>query len=178
MTRNQSTTVLRAFFAYTLDKPQRALKILSTVHLDGPVPESPSALTEPPTVQTGSHFAPSTTLSTASTMSSAPGSSTGSALQTILSRTGSIAGLSVPVQRTPFCWGAVEHIRTRCVQGMAHERLLDGASASAAYEAALPLIAAFTPRQGEQGVFEGKRELWRWVEMLLYRASVVAATYQ
>ncbi|KAB5590628.1 hypothetical protein CTheo_5938 [Ceratobasidium theobromae] len=171
----QSTTVLRAFFAYTLDKPHRALKILGTVHLEGPIPESPTIQTEPPVPQTTSHFAPSTTLSTASTMSS-PG--TGSALQTILSRTGNIAGIPVSAQRTPFSWGAVEHIRTRCVQGMSHERVLDGDSAIAAYEAALPLIGGFLPRPGEQDVFEERRELWRWVEMLLYRASVVAATYR
>ncbi|KAF8603292.1 hypothetical protein BDV93DRAFT_493559 [Ceratobasidium sp. AG-I] len=174
-----STTVLRAFFAYALDKPQRALKILGTVHIEGPIPPSPSILTAPPAPSTGSHFIPSTSLSTASTTTST--FSTGSALETILSRTGSIAG-SVgapgPGARAPFSWGVVEQIRTKCVEGMAHERLLDGTAASVAYEAALPLISGVVPRSGEQGVFEARRELWRWVEMLLYRASVVCATYR
>ncbi|KAG9082786.1 hypothetical protein FRC06_004860, partial [Ceratobasidium sp. 370] len=176
-----STTVLRAFFAYTLDKPQRALRILATVHLEGQIPPSPSVLTAPPT-NTGSHFIPSTTLSTASTAASALTPGTGSALQTILSRTGSIvSSVGAPGgsgARQTFSWGVVEHIRTRCIEGMAHERLLDGTAAALAYEAALPLIAAFVPRPGEKGVFEERRELWRWVEMLLYRASVVSATYQ
>lgn len=61
---------------------------------------------------------------------------------------------------------------------MSHERLLDGTAASVAYEAALPLISGIVPRPGEQGVFEARRELWRWVEMLLYRASVVCAMYR
>ncbi|KAG9121498.1 hypothetical protein FRC07_002507 [Ceratobasidium sp. 392] len=61
---------------------------------------------------------------------------------------------------------------------MAHERLMDGTAAALAYEAALPLIAGFVPKPGEKGVFEERRELWRWVEMLLYRASIVSATYQ
>ncbi|KAJ1303827.1 hypothetical protein OPQ81_008249 [Rhizoctonia solani] len=168
-----STTVLRAFFAFALDRPQRALAILGTVSLEGTIPEPPSAQTEPPS-QTSSHFAPSTTLSTASTMGTA---AQGSALQTILSHTGSIAGIPVG-QRVPFTWGAVEHIRTRCVQGMSHERLMNGDEAIAAYEAALPLIASFNPKPGEQGLFEARRELWRWVEMLLYRASIMSAIYQ
>ncbi|KAG8746469.1 hypothetical protein FRC10_004909 [Ceratobasidium sp. 414] len=174
-----STTVLRAFFAYTLDKPQRALRILATVHLEGQIPPSPSALTAPPT-NTGSQFTPSTTLSTASTATSALTLGTGSALQTILSRTGSIASsVGAPGgARQTFSWGAIEHIRTRCIEGMAHERMMDGTAATLAYEAALPLIAAFVPKPGEKGVFEEKRELWRWVEMLLYRASVVSATYR
>ncbi|KAG9088376.1 hypothetical protein FS749_002215, partial [Ceratobasidium sp. UAMH 11750] len=176
-----STTVLRAFFAYTLDKPQRALRILATVHLEGQIPPSPSALTAPPAA-TGSHFVPSTTLSTASTTTSTLAPGTGSALQTILSRTGSIvSSVGAPGgsgARQAFSWGAIEHIRTRCVEGMAHERLLDGTAAALAYEAALPLIAAFVPRPGEKGAFEERRELWRWAEMLLYRASVVSATYQ
>ncbi|KAL5638932.1 hypothetical protein ACGC1H_003335 [Rhizoctonia solani] len=162
-----STTVLRALFAFALDRPQRALTILGTVNLDGTIPEPPSAQTEPAQV---SHFAPSTALSTAST-------SQGSALHTVLSRTGSIAGVPAG-QQVPFTWGAVEHIRTRCVQGMSHERLMDGDAAIAAYGAALPLIVSFNPKPGEQGIFESRRELWRWVEMLLYRASVVSAIYQ
>ncbi|CAE6507377.1 unnamed protein product [Rhizoctonia solani] len=165
-----STTVLRAFFAFALDRPQRALTILGTVNLDGTIPEPPSAQTEPPS-QTSSHFAPSTALSTAST------GNQGSALHIILSRTGSIAGVPTG-QRVPFTWGAVEHIRTRCVQGMSYERLMDGDAAILAYEAALPLIASFNPKPGEQGIFESRRELWRWVEMLLYRASIVSAIYQ
>ncbi|KAG8774753.1 hypothetical protein FRC12_001842 [Ceratobasidium sp. 428] len=176
-----STTVLRAFFAYTLGKPQRALRILATVHLEGQIPPSPSVLTAPST-DAGSRFIPSTTLSTASTTTSTLTPGTGSALQTILSRTGSIASsVGAPggsgVKQT-FSWGAIEHIRTRCVEGMAHERLMDGTAAALAYEAALSLIAGFVPRPGEKGVFEERRELWRWVEMLLYRASVVSATYQ
>ncbi|CUA76500.1 Cytoplasmic dynein 2 heavy chain 1 [Rhizoctonia solani] len=166
-----STTVLRAFFAFALDRPQRALTILNTVNLEGTIPEPPSAQTEPPS-QPSSHFAPSTTLSTASTTTDQ-----GSALHTVLSRTGSIAGIPLG-QRIPFTWGAVEHIRTRCVQGMSHERLMDGDAAIAAYEAALPLIVSFNPKPGEQGIFEPRRELWRWVEMLLYRASIVSAIYQ
>jgi hypothetical protein len=178
---SQSTTVLRAFFAYTLDKPQRALRILATVNLEGSIPASPSILTAPPTGNTGSHFTPSTTLSTASTATSSLSPGTGSALQTILSRTGSIASsVGVPGGggRQPFSWGAIEHIRTRCIEGMAHERMMDGTAAGVAYEAALPLVAAFMPKPGEVGVFEARRELWRWVEMLLFRASVVSATYQ
>ncbi|KAF8674602.1 Tetratricopeptide repeats protein [Rhizoctonia solani] len=168
-----STTVLRAFFAFTLDRPQRALTILNTVSLEGGVPDPIYAQYEPVS-QTSSHFAPSTALSTAST---AHTGNQGSALHTILSRTGSIAGVPLG-QRATFTWGAVEHIRTRCVQGMSHERLMDGDAAIAAYEAALPLIVSFNPKPGEQGLFETRRELWRWVEMLLYRASIVSAIYQ
>ncbi|QRV95587.1 hypothetical protein RhiJN_23605 [Ceratobasidium sp. AG-Ba] len=174
-----STTVLRAFFAYTLNKPQSALRILATVHLEGQIPPSPSALTAPQ-ANTGSGFIPSTTLSTASTAPSTLSPGTGSALQTILSRTGSIAssvGAPGSALQT-FSWGAIEHIRTRCIEGMAHERLMDGTAAAVAYEAALPMIAAFVPRPGEKNVFEERRELWRWVEMLLYRASIVSAAYQ
>ncbi|CAE6439615.1 unnamed protein product [Rhizoctonia solani] len=143
------------------------------ITLEGGVPDPLSAQYEPLS-QNASHFAPSTALSTASTANMG---NQGSALHTILSRTGSIAGVPVS-QRTPFTWGAVEHIRTRCVQGMSHERLMNGDAAIAAYEAALPLIVSFNPKPGEQGLFEARRELWRWVEMLLYRASIVSAIYQ
>ncbi|CCO30293.1 hypothetical protein BN14_04320 [Rhizoctonia solani AG-1 IB] len=143
------------------------------ITLEGGVPDPLSAQYEPLS-QNASHFAPSTALSTASTANMG---NQGSALHTILSRTGSIAGVPVG-QRTPFTWGAVEHIRTRCVQGMSHERLMNGDAAIAAYEAALPLIVSFNPKPGEQGLFEARRELWRWVEMLLYRASIVSAIYQ
>ncbi|KAF8752891.1 Tetratricopeptide repeats protein [Rhizoctonia solani] len=142
-----STTVLRAFFAFTLDRPQRALTILNTVSLEGGVPDPIYAQYEPVS-QTSSHFAPSTALSTAST---AHTGNQGSALHTILSRTGSIAG--VPLGQRQLLRGVPWNIFERDVCRACRMR-------------------------GEQGLFETRRELWRWVEMLLYRASIVSAIYQ
>ncbi|KAG8896450.1 hypothetical protein FRB99_008885 [Tulasnella sp. 403] len=121
-----------AFFA--LNETRECLSVLSKVDYDA---QAPIATT-------------SSTVSTPSSVVGSLGASSGfSMLESALSRSGTLAGsvgvtdlsrkLDVEVGEGKV-WSVVERVRGRCLQGLAHERLLDFPAALSSYDAGISLL--------------------------------------
>ncbi|RDB21856.1 hypothetical protein Hypma_010861 [Hypsizygus marmoreus] len=101
----------------------------------------------------------------------------------------SLVDSSAPEIKDGRVWAMTETLRSICLQGMSHEKLSPTSpeSALSAYRAALPLLTTITatlistssPYLSTQPLalasFTPYRELWRWVERLLWRAICVSA---
>ncbi|KDR72826.1 hypothetical protein GALMADRAFT_252100 [Galerina marginata CBS 339.88] len=103
----------------------------------------------------------------------------------------SIADTTAPEVRDGRAWALTETFRSLCLQGMSYERLhrTDPQRALEAYLTALPLFSAlrseFTTKAFPKPIspngkpdfllFSQLREMWRWVERLLWRAIVLSA---
>ncbi|KAG8760065.1 hypothetical protein FRC14_004164 [Serendipita sp. 396] len=161
-----STLFTRAYFAYALKRYKECLALLNPMNFDEDiVPPSSSR---------------SSRLQVPSESSTASSGTTG----THLTWTGSIASVDIDIRDSKM-WRMVEIIRGRCLQGMAMEKLGHEEEALNVYYAALPLLqnlrmARSTPIQDPQQVdpsFLKYRELWRWSERLLWRASCLASRF-
>ncbi|KAF9530120.1 hypothetical protein CPB83DRAFT_201136 [Crepidotus variabilis] len=107
----------------------------------------------------------------------------------ITSYTGSFSSVVdnvTPEVRDGRAWAMIEIFRSLCLQGMSHERLLQPENALQAYGKAFTLLPSLksefnvkpTPRSSgsfDFSVFQQQRELWRWVERLLWRAVVMTS---
>ncbi|KAG8834242.1 hypothetical protein FRC17_009318 [Serendipita sp. 399] len=160
-----STLFTRAYFAYALKRYKECLALLNPMNFDEDItlPSRSSRLQVP----SGS--------STPSTLSAGTAA-------THLTWTGSIASVDVDTMNSKM-WRMVEIVRGRCLQGMAMEKLGQEEDALKVYRAALPLlqnlrISHSNPARDPQLVdpsFLKYRELWRWTERLLWRASCLAS---
>ncbi|KAJ7577917.1 hypothetical protein C8J56DRAFT_969997 [Mycena floridula] len=160
-----------AYYAYALGNPSECLAHLSKVpdvsHVQNhiPLPGTLRANTSTLLVPEGS-FDPGTS------------STTGSFMTDVSS--------SIPEIKDGRAWAMTETFRSLCLQGMSHEKLGDPNVALRSYSAAFPLLKLAETEIGTivSPMPSGKidftsytrfRELWRWVERLLWRAIVLAS---
>lgn len=170
-----STLFTRAYFAYALKRYKECLALLNSMNFD----ENPS-----PTATTSRTGTVSSRLSVPNHPASTHGSSSSTSTGTHLTWTGSIASVDVD-ERDSKMWRIVEIVRGRCLQGMAMEKLKHEQEAFVAYEAALPLLqnlrivqsSSAQPVTHPHPSFIKYRELWRWTERLLWRASCLASKH-
>ncbi|KAG6918514.1 hypothetical protein DXG01_013876 [Tephrocybe rancida] len=177
-----SLNFVLAYYAYALGNPAQCLSHLSSIpdilslsqhiHTDSAASTQGSATTDH-SHHLGLHV-PS--FSTTTSFSSAGGSFA------------SLSDSASPEIKDGRVWAMTEALRSVCLQGMSHEKLSpeDPTVALKAYSVALPLFAtlgsafqdpnmsASAPSTNAK-VFIQQRELWRWVERLLWRAIVVSA---
>ncbi|KAF7986875.1 hypothetical protein HWV62_12618 [Athelia sp. TMB] len=79
-------------------------------------------------------------------------------------------------------WSATETLRSLCLQGMSHERLGAASAALASYRSAISIIIrilASVPPTSSPSTSRARmehKELWGWVERLLFRAIALSAT--
>ncbi|KAG5643985.1 hypothetical protein DXG03_009275 [Asterophora parasitica] len=166
-----------AYYAYALGNPSECLSHLSSIpdikNLRNHIPSESDAATRSSattghTHHLGVHF---------------PGFSTASSLSSAGGSFASLVESSAPEIKDGRAWALTEALRSICLFGMSHEKLTphDPHAALKAYGASLPLLsmleAAFSEPTctSNPKVFSQQRELWRWVERLLWRAIVVSA---
>ncbi|KAF8066830.1 hypothetical protein FPV67DRAFT_1768536 [Lyophyllum atratum] len=170
-----------AYYAYALGNPTQCLEHLSNVpdflNLRNHIPSESDTSTRASTATGHTHHlglhVPG--FSNAPSISSAGGSST------------SLADSSASDIKDGTAWALTETIRSICLRGMSHEKLspTDPQAALKAYGAALPLLrtlgtllsdseSSSTPSSNVK-MFLQHRELWRWVERLLWRTIVLSA---
>ncbi|PVF93840.1 hypothetical protein CPB86DRAFT_835149 [Serendipita vermifera] len=167
---HDSILYTRAYFAYALKRYKECLALLNTMSFDGNDPTPPGSIIN------------TTHLQLPSDTSTGHQSSASSTSGTHLTWTGSIASVEIDV-RDAKMWRMVEIVRSRCLQGMAREKLGQEEEALNAYEAAIPIlndlrIAHATSANTQSSVdpsFSKYRELWRWAERLLWRASCLSS---
>ncbi|KAG6874001.1 hypothetical protein C0995_007958 [Termitomyces sp. Mi166 len=167
-----------AYYAYALGNPAQCLSHLSKVpellSLQNHIPTDSTSASTAQTHHLGLHV-PS--FSTSHSFSSAGGSFV------------TLADSSTPEIRDGRSWAMTETLRSVCLQGMSHEKLSPSSPQMAlnAYGTALPLLESLGSTFSDQTsaastlatnpkVFTQQRELWRWVERLLWRAIVVSAS--
>ncbi|KAG6890761.1 hypothetical protein C0992_012733 [Termitomyces sp. T32_za158] len=167
-----------AYYAYALGNHAQCLSHIANVpellSLQKHIPTDSISTTPTHTHHLGLHI-PS--FSTSHSFSSAGGSSV------------DLTDSSAPEIKNGRSWAMVETLRSVCLQGMSHEKLspFDAHVALDAYGAALPLLESVGSMFSDQTsaasilatnskVFTQQRELWRWVERLLWRAIVTSAS--
>ncbi|KAF7361444.1 hypothetical protein MSAN_01177500 [Mycena sanguinolenta] len=160
-----------AYYAYALGNPSECLSHLQKV------PDISNISERSPVAETSR----STTLSLR-----VPGSS---AEPSISSAAGSFISDSPPDMNNARAWAMTESIRSICLQGMSNEKLFPSEpdKALAVYSTALPLLSMIeselvpnTAPIASSGKlnftsFTRFRELWRWVETVIWRAVSVGA---
>ncbi|KAG9312488.1 hypothetical protein JVU11DRAFT_6875 [Chiua virens] len=167
-TRSDSLLFALAYYAYALGDPSESLNYLSTV---------------PSITDAQSHIPVSSTVRSDGSALQPPGSTvdistswTGSFLSAESTFTSNVAD--------GRAWAMVESIRSICLQGMCHEKLnpRNRELAIQAYATAIPLLTIIEfeiPRtltaQSSPSSFSQYRELWRWVERLMFRAITLLA---
>ncbi|EJT98203.1 hypothetical protein DACRYDRAFT_71263 [Dacryopinax primogenitus] len=167
----ESVKMVEVFYAYARGEFDRCLELIGMINLDNPVPPERSQ-----TRTSGgsrSHHGVKLTL-TERIESITHVSSAGN-----LSPPGSILARRALVD-PKRAWWIVERIRTRCLEGMACEELKNVSTALRAYEAGISLLEDLGFRKPDNAAqkneaFSQYRELWRWAERLLWRASVVSS---
>ncbi|KAF8173314.1 hypothetical protein BJ912DRAFT_1024889 [Pholiota molesta] len=179
-----SINLALAYYAYAFKRPEECLshlqKVPNLLQYQSLIPTSPDSARTSQSLSIPSTYAPSTSSFAASFAS-----------------TSSTDGI-IPEVRDGRAWAITETFRSLCLQGMSFEQLYpsDSSKAINAYRQALPLLATlqlelgFTsnssaPNTGKSpyrssalqdtGLFNQMRELWRWVERLLWRAVILSA---
>ncbi|KAK0200307.1 hypothetical protein DFS33DRAFT_1360453 [Desarmillaria ectypa] len=165
-----------AYYAYALGNPTECLSHLSkvpdVVHIQNHIP-LPETL-----------HASSSTLRVPKTITAIVETSISSAGATIVSD----ASVSIPEIKDGRAWALTETLRSLCLQGMSYETLFPENSkrAFASYSAAIPLLtiveseitSAVAPTSTGKldfASFTRFRELWRWVERLIWRAVILSS---
>ncbi|KAF5376499.1 hypothetical protein D9615_008660 [Tricholomella constricta] len=170
-----------AYYAYALGNPSECLSHLSSipdmVNLRNHIPSESDASARLSVASGHTHHlgihVPS--FSTASSVASTGGS------------LASLADSSLPEIKDGRAWALTESLRSTCLQGMSHEKLApnDPQAALKAYGTSVPLLSMLeavltdhhilTSPASNTKAFLQHRELWRWVERLLWRAIIVSA---
>ncbi|GLB40656.1 putative tetratricopeptide repeat [Lyophyllum shimeji] len=166
-----------AYYAYALGNPSECLEHLSKVpdmlNLRNHIPSESDTSTRESTATGHSLHVPH--FSTVSSLSSGGGSSA------------SLADSSAPDVKDGTAWALTETVRSICLQGMSYEKLspADPYDALKAYGTALSLLSNLGTLLYDPGtpsapasntkMFLQHRELWRWIERLLWRAITIAA---
>ncbi|KAG7085583.1 hypothetical protein E1B28_003136 [Marasmius oreades] len=164
-----------AYYAYALGKPSECHQHLNKV----------------PDVSHVQNHIPLPSTMRASTLLKVPGESV---TTDTASSTSGVSSFATDVSSTMAeikdgrGWAIVETIRTLCLQGMAHEKLHPNTPRRAldTYAAAFPILTIIESElvSGVAPASSGKidfssftrfREVWRWVERLLWRAIVLAS---
>ncbi|PBK98454.1 hypothetical protein ARMGADRAFT_960093 [Armillaria gallica] len=165
-----------AYYAYALGNPTECLSHLSkvpdVVHIQNHIPL-------PETLR-----ASSSTLRVPKTITAIVESSISSAGASIISE----ASVSIPEIKDGRAWALTETLRSLCLQGMSYETLFpeNSTRALASYSAAIPLLtiveseitSAVAPTATGKldfASFTRSRELWRWVERLIWRAVILSS---
>ncbi|KAI5983730.1 hypothetical protein EDC04DRAFT_3008055 [Pisolithus marmoratus] len=158
-----------AYYAYALGRPEECLghlsKVSKLVDAQSHIPVTPSSQTEKHTLQV-------------------PGSTTGLSSPLTGSFVSTISSPSTPDISNGRIWAITESLRSICLQGMCYETLYptNPERAIEAYAVALPLLSIIEfetlrapDAQSSQALFVHCRELWRWVERLMFRAITLIA---
>ncbi|KAK0452995.1 uncharacterized protein EV420DRAFT_634491 [Desarmillaria tabescens] len=165
-----------AYYAYALGNPTECLshlnKVPDVVHIQNHIP-LPETL-----------HASSSTLRVPKTITAIVESSISSAGASIITD----ASVSIPEIKDGRAWALTETLRSLCLQGMSYEKLFPENSkrALASYSAAIPLLniveseitSAVAPTSTGKldfTSFTRFRELWRWVERLIWRAVILSS---
>ncbi|KAG6827014.1 hypothetical protein H0H92_013580 [Tricholoma furcatifolium] len=173
-----SLNFVLAYYAYALGNPSQCLTHLSNIpeimSLPNHIPsESDSSTRASTTTGHTHHHLHVPTFSTSQSFSSAAAS------------TASLTDSSSPDIKDGRAWAMTETLRSICLQGMSHEKLsnTNPHEAIAAYRTALPLLSTLgsilsdpSASMVNSKTFLQHRELWRWVERLIWRAIVVSAS--
>ncbi|KAF9467554.1 hypothetical protein BDZ94DRAFT_1155674 [Collybia nuda] len=162
-----------AYYAYALGNPVECLvhleKVPNIMHLQNHIPAQNSSRSS-------------------ATGLLVPGSEAASSFSSAGGSFASLADSSAPEIRDGRGWAMTETLRSICLQGMCHEKISpsDPRKALEYYGAALPLLmiamSEITPpsvptTSGKIDLtfFTQYRELWRWVERLIWRATVLSS---
>ncbi|KAF7290669.1 hypothetical protein MIND_01307200 [Mycena indigotica] len=163
-----------AYYAYALGNPSECLAYLQKVpdvsHINEHIPQPASRTTTVSLQVPGNNGATPSISSVGTSQNSA---STSASAETNDGR----------------AWALTESLRSICLQGMSHEKLYPSEpdKALAAYSSALPLLSiteselisssAPIPPSGKLNFasFTRFRELWRWVESIIWRAISLGA---
>ncbi|KAF9267127.1 hypothetical protein L218DRAFT_720524 [Marasmius fiardii PR-910] len=163
-----------AYHAYALGNPSECLQHLNKV----------------PDVSHVQNHIPLPSTMRASTLLKVPGESNATDASSSISGVSSFAtdiSSSMAEIKDGRAWAMVETIRTLCLQGMAHEKLHPSNPQRAldTYAAAFPIltiieselvsVAPTSYGKIDFSSFTRFREVWRWVERLLWRAIVLAS---
>ncbi|KAF9025079.1 hypothetical protein BDZ89DRAFT_1068592 [Hymenopellis radicata] len=161
-----------AYYAYALGNPSECLAHLGKV---------------PDVVHVQNHIPLPETLR-ASAMTLTLPSTTDSSISSVAASVFSDASISIPEIRDGRAWALTETFRSLCLQGMSNEKLFpnDLRKAAKSYSAAVPLltivesettaaVAPTTSGKVDFAAFTRFRELWRWVERLIWRAVALAS---
>ncbi|KAG1772464.1 hypothetical protein EV702DRAFT_1134016 [Suillus placidus] len=157
-----SLQLILAFYAYALGQFSECLSYLSKV---------------PKLLEAQSHIPPSFTTRSDNSALQVPGS----IAETSSSWTGSFLSADFSGSTADIkdgrAWAIIESIRSTCLQGMCYEKLSQPKKATQAYSSALPLLSSIesemprtlTATHSSFASFDNYRELWRWVERLMFR---------
>ncbi|KAF7416321.1 hypothetical protein PC9H_002586 [Pleurotus ostreatus] len=169
-----------AYYAYALGRPEECISQLSKVpdvsHVQNHIPSIPASLRSN-----------SLSLQVPSTVGTSLSSGSGSVMS-------AASTVSIDEIKDGRAWAMTETIRSICLQGMSYEKVSDSSSMVPlkSYGGALPLLSLFeselaalasmapltTTATGKLDFkhFSHFRELWRWIERLLWRAIALCAT--
>ncbi|KIJ19657.1 hypothetical protein PAXINDRAFT_174968 [Paxillus involutus ATCC 200175] len=163
---SDSLALALAYHAYAMGRPSECLDRLSGV---------------PQLLDAQSHIPGSSTPQPDPSVLQVPGSTT----NTSSSWTGSFLSTGPSASMNDIsdgrAWAMTESIRSVCLQGMCHEKLdfWNPEKAIQAYSTSIPLLSIIEfeiPRAlPAQTSFTQYRELWRWVERLIFRAITLLA---
>ncbi|KAI0795798.1 hypothetical protein C8Q75DRAFT_802874 [Abortiporus biennis] len=164
-----------AYYAYALGHPSECLSLLNQTK---DLTNVQSRIPNTGTIRSNS--------STLQVPGSGADSSSSSWTGSFVTSTSSVT--SIPDITDGRAWATTECIRSACLKGMAHERIVptDRQSALEAYLSVLPLVKTVSTEipcspplkasnANDYATFSRYRELWRWVERLLRRAIVISA---
>ncbi|KAG6372063.1 hypothetical protein JVT61DRAFT_8771 [Boletus reticuloceps] len=168
-TRSDSLFFALAYYAYALGEPSQCLDYLSKV---------------PGISDAQGHIPLSSTVRSDGSTLHPPGSTT----DTSTSWTGTFVSAEIPPSTTNIidgrAWAIAESIRSICLQGMCNEKLHseDPELAIQSYATAIPLlnitefeILRSLTASASPSSFPLYRELWRWVERVMFRAITLLA---
>ncbi|KAF9221151.1 TPR-like protein [Gyrodon lividus] len=166
---SDSLALALAYYAYALGQPSECLTHLSRV---------------PQLLDAQSHIPVSSTTRSDASALQVPGSTTDMSSSWTGSFLSAESSASITDIKDGRAWAMTESIRSVCLQGMCHEKLDPSIPEKAiqAYSTSMPLlnIVEFEiPRtltaQSLPSSFTHYRELWRWVERLMFRAITLLA---
>ncbi|KAF6752725.1 hypothetical protein DFP72DRAFT_1133180 [Ephemerocybe angulata] len=173
---SDSVNFTLAYYAYALDRPSDCLQHLAQI----------------PDFSQIQQFIPGTSRSTTSTLLTIPGASRAPSASSSVTGFSSFIDSSAAEIQDGRAWALTETFRSLCLQGMSHERIEPQSPTKAlrAYHAAIPAFRVLqsadfaslisTPSRLPSGKldytpFIQLRELWRWVERLLWRAICLSS---
>ncbi|KAF5331811.1 hypothetical protein D9611_008907 [Ephemerocybe angulata] len=173
---SDSVNFTLAYYAYALDRPSDCLQHLAQI----------------PDFSQIQQFIPGTSRSTTSTLLTIPGASRAPSASSSVTGFSSFIDSSAAEIQDGRAWALTETFRSLCLQGMSHERIEPQSPTKAlrAYHAAIPAFRVLqsadfaslisTPARLPSGKldytpFIQLRELWRWVERLLWRAICLSS---
>ncbi|KAF8229254.1 hypothetical protein L208DRAFT_1439479 [Tricholoma matsutake] len=159
-----------AYYAYAMGNPFECLSHLANV---------------PDLLHPQSHMQSQNSIHASSSVSYAPTFETGTSSSIVGGSFASVADSPVPEVRDGRAWSMTETFRSLCLQGMSQEKLSPSEPRKALkiYSRAFPLFnlaaseiaVSSAPSTSPTSSFNHVREMWRWIERLIWRAVVLCS---